>query len=36
VKGAGDDVWRRRFVTGLISVWLTGGLVLLAIAVLGR
>ena len=33
---AGDDVWRRRLVTGLIAVWLTGGLVLLAIAVLGR
>jgi hypothetical protein len=36
VKGAGDDVWRRRVVMGLIAVWLTGGLVLLAIAVIGR
>ena len=36
VEVADDHVWRRRLVTGLIAVWLTGGLVLLAIALLGR
>jgi hypothetical protein len=36
VEVAGDQKWRRRLVTGLIAAWLTGGVVLLAVAILGR
>src|SRR5262245_47696771 len=33
---AGVDTWRRRLAIGLISSWLAGGVVLLALAILAR